>query len=369
MDIEYVMIGKGKIFPSNSSAFPDLEDFYRYTFPNSEVAVKDFLALKLPKESYALVHPSASTCFSTLPANDNVKHLITRAFPSQNFVEAMRKEFGQALLDGAVSVEDPSYKNSRLPLWSLQYWHEMYKVVDSQSRWRTCLIWLDSKMHSTATLLAVQVVQAWLSIKIMGAFMNMTTLTLVHLLDDEEISGSLIDMMATHLLTRASQDPSCTTVIEQLRFMHNIEKAKSVHYHTNSLINFLKWLEEQFKSSVLHTLYFPVHFKQKWHWLSFKIDFKKQQLAYCEPGFDNNMSIRSDLHGLKGDSLSLSGMPPPTEIIRKVQWWLEGCFNSPFKNLGNVLPHGHQHDGVSCSMCAINMIAHDALGDPLWTTS
>ena len=88
MDIEYV-IGKGKIFFSNSS-FPDLEgycknklfipeDFYRYTFPNSEVAVIDFLALKLPKESYALVHPSASTCFSTLPANDDVKHLITRA--------------------------------------------------------------------------------------------------------------------------------------------------------------------------------------------------------------------------------------------------------------------------------------------------
>ena len=155
MDIEYVMvyenplpfdekqwIRKGKIFPSNSSAFPDLEGycknklfipeyFYRYTFPNSEVAVKDFLALKLPKESYTLVHPPASTCFSTLPANDDVKHLITRALPSQNFVKAMRKEFGQALLNGAVSVEDPSYKNSCLPLWSLQYWHEMYKVVNS----------------------------------------------------------------------------------------------------------------------------------------------------------------------------------------------------------------------------------------------
>jgi hypothetical protein len=74
MDIEYVMvhenpppfdekwwIGKGKIFPPNSSAFPDLEgyrkrklfipeDFYRYTFPNSEVTVKDFLALRLTRK-------------------------------------------------------------------------------------------------------------------------------------------------------------------------------------------------------------------------------------------------------------------------------------------------------------------------------
>jgi hypothetical protein len=45
---------------------------------------------------------SASTCFSTFPANDNVKHLITKTLPSRSFVEAMRKEFGQALLDGAV---------------------------------------------------------------------------------------------------------------------------------------------------------------------------------------------------------------------------------------------------------------------------
>ncbi|KAF8237208.1 hypothetical protein L208DRAFT_1389758 [Tricholoma matsutake] len=106
--------------------------------------------------------------------------------------------------------------------------------------------------------------------------------------------------MAAYLLTRTSQDPSCTTVIEQLQFMHDIEKAESVHYHTSPLTKFLKRLEERFKSGILHTLYFSVHFKQKRHWLSFKIDFKKRQLAY-------------------GDSLSLSGMPPPTEIIRKVQ--------------------------------------------------
>jgi hypothetical protein len=62
-------------------------------------------------------------------------------------------------------------------------------------------------------------------------------------------------------------------------------------------------------------------------------------------------------------------MPPPVEIIRKVQWWLEGCFNGPFENLGDVLPHGHQHDSVSCGMCTINTAAHNALGDPLWTTS
>lgn len=167
MDVEYVMvyetppqfdekrwIAKGKKFPSNSYDFPDLDgyceqklsipkDSYRNIFPDREVTVKDFLALKLPKERYGLVNPLALTCFSTIAANDdNIEHLAARALPSRKFVESMRKEFGQALLDGAVSVEDPSYKNSRLPLWSVQYWHEMYKAVDSQSQWRRCLSWL-----------------------------------------------------------------------------------------------------------------------------------------------------------------------------------------------------------------------------------
>jgi hypothetical protein len=105
MDTDYVIIHKdsppfdqkqwirnGKIFPSNPSTFPDLEGycerklfipdiFYRYAFPSSNIAVEDFLALKLPKQSYPLVHPSASTCFSTLPENDDIKHLVARALP------------------------------------------------------------------------------------------------------------------------------------------------------------------------------------------------------------------------------------------------------------------------------------------------
>jgi hypothetical protein len=48
------------------------------------------------------VNPLASTWFSTIAANDNIEYLTTRVLPSQKFVEAMRKEFSQALLDSAV---------------------------------------------------------------------------------------------------------------------------------------------------------------------------------------------------------------------------------------------------------------------------
>jgi hypothetical protein len=41
-----------------------------------------------------LVHPSATTCFSTIPPNYDIQQLTTRALLSRNFVQAMRKEFG-----------------------------------------------------------------------------------------------------------------------------------------------------------------------------------------------------------------------------------------------------------------------------------
>lgn len=79
------------------------------------------------------------------------------------------------------------------------------------------------------------------------------------------------------------QDPNSTTVIEQLQFMHDIEKAESVDHHAKPLTKFLKRLEEWFKGGISWTLYFPAHFKQQRHWLSFKIDFEWCQLAYGEP--------------------------------------------------------------------------------------
>lgn len=181
---------------------------------------------------------------------------------------------------------------------------------------------------------------------ITGALGGTMMLALVQLLGEAEISGTLIDMMAACLSRCIEEEPDCTTVIEQLQFMHDIEKAESANHHSVPLTKFLKQLEEQFKGGISCTLYFPAHFKKNKHWVS----------LIC-------------LHCLTGDSLSMSRMPPPTEIICKVQCWLEGWFNGPFKNIGDTLLHGHQHDSTSCGMCTINMTAHNALGDPLWTTS
>lgn len=87
-------------------------------------------------------------------------------------------------------------------------------------------------------------------------------------------------MMAAYLLTRTSQDPSCTTVIEQ-KIPKTVGRAI-----------------------------------QEWHFahpLLFSALQAETALAFLQD------RLQKTANGLKGDSLSLSGMPPPTEIIRKVQ--------------------------------------------------
>ncbi|KAK7025915.1 hypothetical protein R3P38DRAFT_2420002, partial [Favolaschia claudopus] len=68
-----------------------------------------------------------------------------------------------------------------------------------------------------------------------------------------------------------------------------------------------------------------------------------------------------------GDPLGMSGTPHV--IIRKTLWWLQGRFNKSFRDKGNILTCGTQNDGTSCGFIATNTLAHNTLGDDIWTPS
>lgn len=46
--------------------------------------------------------------------------------------------------------------------------------------------------------------------------------------------------------------------------------------------------------------------------------------------------------------------------------WLEVAFGWKLVNEGNILTRPYQTDTVSCSVCAMNTIAHNVFGDKLW---
>lgn len=74
--------------------------------------------------------------------------LADRNLPPRPFVDKLYSNFRQAILDGMQSVTDPAYAGSRLPLWIICFWVEMWKMHDIYECWRGGLQWLDQKVTS-----------------------------------------------------------------------------------------------------------------------------------------------------------------------------------------------------------------------------
>jgi hypothetical protein len=156
-------IGRGKVFPTNPFDVPrDLEAFYNDALkipssvrtallPDPNLPVEQFLKLKLPLRTTALVNLKAKTCFRHSPPARDIVCLQTRALPDRALVKDAKKELGQALLDGAQLIADPNYKGKDLPLWVIQFWTEMYEVLEKRAQWARSQEWLDRTGNGTAT--------------------------------------------------------------------------------------------------------------------------------------------------------------------------------------------------------------------------
>lgn len=57
---------------------------------------------------------------------------------------------------------------------------------------------------------------------------------------------------------------------------------------------------------------------------------------------------------------------PPRQILNGLGRWLEATLGWKPANEGNILARPHQTDTISCSVCALNTIAHNVFGDKLW---
>ncbi|KAJ6589576.1 hypothetical protein B0H19DRAFT_1104163 [Mycena capillaripes] len=90
-------------------------------------------------------------------------------------------------------------------------------------------------------------------------------------------------------------------------------------------------------------LYFVLYRPPK-HWTSCSLDFSAHQARY-------------------GDSL---GWERPKDFFDAIQAWLDE-HQHPVFMVTDDLPCAKQTDGFNCGIIAVNTIAHNALGDPLWT--
>ena len=96
--------------------------------PNNSMNVLDFIQLELPKTSSAILTYSAKTLILNESPTEDIECLTSCNLPSKTFVDNAKAVSGQAMLDGAMSIEDPQYMGGHLPLWTISFWAKMHAI-------------------------------------------------------------------------------------------------------------------------------------------------------------------------------------------------------------------------------------------------
>jgi hypothetical protein len=258
--------------------------------PDSNLSVNAFVELHLPTTQATLISFGAKSCFSKMKPTKNISCLKTRKLPSLEFVEDAEVSIGQALLDGAQSINDPAYKGEGLPIWTIRYWRMMHAVAKGQAGWKDSIRWLDTygtKMESLPELDQARKSLSSLGwradILAPGATTKATTVAFSRLLSDKMLTTTLVDMMVEHIAAWVKADKSRADKFEvvSLIFINDIEKAKSADDYKKKSPGYLHKVEERLKGSS-KVLLFPVHLPHRTHFDAFEIDYKKCTISYGE---------------------------------------------------------------------------------------
>jgi hypothetical protein len=103
------------------------------------------------------------------------------------------------------------------------------------------------------------------------------------MLADSWLSDTNIDMMYTALSSCMEADNTldACVIIETMRVMQDLNKAKSAEDHSKPMTVFLQRLEHRIKKDGEGaTLLFPVHLKRAQHWIAVRVDFGDKTWCY-----------------------------------------------------------------------------------------
>ena len=289
-------IGVGKKYPVSGEVPAFIEaacskvlavpSIYSLYIPKPKMSITDLLKAKLPIQSSTLIMHSAAGVFSKEEPNEDMACLKTRPIPPKAWLEQLDKDFGQAWFNGARSIEDKRYKNSRLQVCALTYWKEMRIVIEKQAMWQAADEWLARWGKSGEQLEEADRAREMMSclpwgfnITALGAGCSKENLTV--LLSDDWIDGEIIDMMMFDLAARVRLDPKLqkTTVVATLNLQMHIHRAYDTGDYSKESVPLLCRYTKLFKERKRSRLYFPAHISGN-HWVPFLIDFKKETIQH-----------------------------------------------------------------------------------------
>ena len=281
-----------------------IPDAVEAMIPLKTMSLRDFLGCELPTKSSEFIPIKDTSLFSKkLPCGLDAKTLTSRAIPSDQHLQILESQLGQAWFDGNKSIIDWRFGDGdTLAFWMLSYWRRMSWVVRQQEKWRSGVRFLDTlekRTHDDNTKLLLKEIASMISciswnVELPYLRETTTTLDLVTFLGSGWLNNDHIDMMVEAVSHRLPSDSK--VILAPLSFAQNI-------------FNFVRgkgetWLLKRYVNGVregkIQQIYFPVHVHNQ-HWIAAYLDFEKKRFGVGEFFLPFVLCMYSLLHCI-GDS-------------------------------------------------------------------
>lgn len=253
-----------------------------------------FLALAerpLPHRDHSLVHASVQSAFQKATPNVELTWLKKRDLPSKSFVTKAEAALGQAVLDGARSIEAPRSDGARLPLGAVSYWRTMHRVLDAEEERDRARVWLLCRLSDVDEATGKDVRKANTSLDtlpwgaqtmIAGANRN-NAIEMAVLLSSGRVNTSTVDMMVHWVMEKVAESEELASrfAVFGLELWQQIERAEGSETFSNAdqLPRLLKRVRSQLKGGT-KSLLFPVFVSELKHFVAVRVDFDSNTYSY-----------------------------------------------------------------------------------------
>ncbi|KAJ6482001.1 hypothetical protein C8R45DRAFT_831472 [Mycena sanguinolenta] len=333
---------------------------FAHNLPSKTMSISQLLLTKIPPMSEDVDDMEIDFEFfaSTEPTEDIENILPHLAIPTRTELLRMNNAFGQAWFDGKKSIHTVLNPDIACPFWAYTYWATMLDACESKDSWIRAEAWLEARgITAEETELKLTIRGFWDVLQWYGhlaAFGDVEITRLAALFSSQYLGTGIVDalvgLLASRLRLSSDDIISKNTIIVDTNFASFVQMLlpildgeatgpiRTSRGGQRYLDKYGTWFRDTEHRHLYLVLYRPPE-----HWTACAVDFHERTIRY-------------------GDSL---GWERPKKFVDALQYWLHANDHSDF-TITDGLRCAKQTDGFNCPIIAVNTIAHNVFGDPLW---
>lgn len=269
-------------------------------------------------------------------------------------INQLANAFGQAWFDGMLSIRDARKPNHvrYYDFWYLTYARELRAAARSYYSWSSVMDWVSVERDveepgevqwREKALGLLSSIPGWtgdVGCKLFG----LTYEDLADVLGENQLTGGVLDALMLEIGQRHKQNTAQgSSIIIAEEFFATCLAAGATAQTDHFGATIVRKYENLLKSSPRPArLALLVH--APGHWLACCVNITKGHIQFGD-GFRWN---------------------PPKELSKGLKQFLERTTGKSSAVITKDLPCGAQKDVVNCGIIAVNVLAHELVGDPLW---